>query len=129
MLKIYLMKITYEIQNKDKIINLKSYSNYMIEEEQDAVSTTGEFSAYANNISKLYDGYCYVDKKKKGNLAMFLGCDRSIYLKEWKYPDAKLVKSISYQEAKCSMKQLFELNSNDVIAYLKQEGMVLPTPS
>lgn len=129
MLKIYLARITYKIQNKDEVINLISYSNYVIREEQDAVSATREISAYADNISKLYEGCCYVNKKKKGKFSMFLGMDLTVRLKEWKCPDAKLVISVSYQETKCSMNQLFKLDSNDVIAYLKQEGIIISTSS
>lgn len=129
MLKIYLATISYKIKKKDEVIDLNSYSNYTIKEEQNAVHTTKEFSAYADNISELYNGSCYVDKKKRGRFAVFVSWDYDVYLKEWKCPDAKLIMSTSYQETQCSMQQLFKLEANQVIAYLKQEGIILSIPS
>ena len=129
MLKIYLMKITYKIQNKDEVTNLKSYSNFTLEEESAAVPTTKEYSVYADNIYKLYLGYYNTYAKKKGKLTVLVGNSDTVYLKEWKCPDAKLIISISYEETECSMERLFRMDSDKVIAYLKQEGIILPTPS
>jgi hypothetical protein len=129
MLKIYFTTITYELVAGDKKESLDSYQYYTIEEEQDAVSTTREFSAYSEEAAKVYLNGCDIYEKKKGRRAVYRGWPSDIWVSEWLEPDAKLIVCCSYKEKSCSMHELMKLDANDVIAYLKQEGLNLLIPS
>ena len=65
-------------------------------------------------------------EKKKGRRVLYVSWPSDVWINEWSEPDAKLIIHCSYKEASCSMQQLMKLDANDVIAYLKQEGL---TPS
>lgn len=129
MLKIYLCTIKYEIHNENKVKELATDSDYVIINEDEAVPETIELGAYTVEAQKKYVYASDLRKKKKGMFAYFYGWPYEIYLREWDAPNAKLVIHLSYEEAWCSMKRLMELPANDVIAYLKQEGMNLVMPS
>ena len=129
MLKIYFTTITYELKAGDQREPLDSYQYFTIKEEQDAVSTTKEFSAYSMEAAKAYLNGCDIYEKKKGRKAVYRGWPSDIWLSEWLEPDAKLIVHRSYKEKSCSMQQLMKLDANDVIAYLKQEGLNLLIPS
>jgi hypothetical protein len=120
MLKIYSVKITYELRIGNKIEPLDTYQNFTIEEEKDAITTAAVFGAYSEEAAKIYDG-CDIYEKKKGRRAVYRGWPSDIWINEWSEPDAKLIVRLSYEEESCSMQQLLELDANDVIAYLKQE--------
>ena len=128
MLKIYLRKITYEIHNEGKVEYLNSGSHYVIREEEMVTSETVEWDAYSDEAHNAY-GPVDVWHRKKGNEIKYIAWYNSIYLKQWRSPNAKLVKHITYKERDCSMKELMDLPSADVIAYLKQEGMGLIMPT
>lgn len=123
MLKIYLRTVEYEIHNEDKIGYLFSNSDYVIRDEEDAYSRTTDFDAYTVEAQEHYIGRCDITQKRKGKTALYVSWDRSIYLQQWKAPNAKLVARLHYKEKPCSMKQLLTLPATDVIAYLKQEGL------
>ena len=66
---------------------------------------------------------------KKGIKAKYWHDGGYTCVRQWKEPDAKLVLHCSYDEVWCSMKRLMDLPCDEVIAYLKQEGMNLIVPS
>lgn len=129
MLKIYLRTIKYEIHNDGKTVKLNTNSCYVIRDEDVAVPKTIELGAYTNEAHRAYVYTSDLKQKKKGKLAYYYGWPCEICLKEWKAPDAKLVMHVTYEEDDCSMRELMTLPANDVIAYLKQEGMNLIVPT
>lgn len=129
MLKIYLRTIKYEIHNEDRIAKLNTYSCYAIRDEEIAFSKTIELGAYTDEAQRAYAYSSDLTQKKKGKLAYYCGWPSSVYLRQWKAPDAKLVMHLTYEEDDCSVKELMTLPAPDVIAYLKQEGMNLVIPS
>lgn len=128
MLKIYLRTIKYEIHNEDQVAHLFSDSHYVIRDEEIATTKTLDWDAYTTEAENAYAGECCIKQKKKGKTALYYAWD-SVYLKQWKMPNAKLVMHVTYKEDDCSMKRLMTLPVTDVIAYLKQEGMNLTDPS
>ena len=126
MLKIYRATITYELETVKQRNLLDSHSYFIIKEEKDAVVTTKEFSAYSEEAAKAYLPGCDIYEKKKGRRALYMSWPSDVWINEWSEPDAKLIVRRSYKEQPCSMQQLMKLDANDVIAYLKQEGL---TPS
>ena len=64
-------------------------------------------------------------KRKKGRKALYMSWPSDVWLNEWSEPDAKLIVHRSYKERSCSIQELMKLDVNDVIAYLKQEGLNL----
>jgi len=129
MLKIYHWRIKYEIHNENKKVKIATDSGYAIENECDAINKTVELGAYTSEAHKAYAYSSELKQKKKGRTAYFYGWPTEVYLREWKAPDAKLVLYITYEETDCSLTELMKLPSSDVIAYLKQEGICLVTPS
>jgi hypothetical protein len=129
MLKIYLRTIKYEIHNEDRVVKLNTNSEYVIRDEEIAVSKTIELGAYTSQAQNAYVYDCDIDQKKKGKRAYYGGWPTEVYLREWKAPNAKLVMHVTYEEDPCSMSYLMKLPANDVIAYLKQEGLNLLIPS
>jgi hypothetical protein len=129
MLKIYRATITYELETTKQKNLLDSHSYFIIKEEKDVISTYQEFSAYSEEAAKVYLNGCDIYEKKKGRRAVYRGWPSDIWVSEWLEPDAKLIVHISYKEKSCSMHELMKLDVNDVIAYLKQEGLNLLIPS
>ena len=129
MLKIYLMKLKYELHTKDTTIDLSTSSGYVIQDEAKAINDTIELGAYTKEASDMYNYEVGLRQTKKGIRASYWTCDSMFYLKQWIVPDAKLVVHLVYEEASCSMRKLMELPAQDVIAYLKQEGMNVHIPS
>lgn len=123
MLKIYLRTVEYGLHNGDQIIYLSTNSDYVIKDEEEAHNKTAEFGAYTEDAKDAYCHSCELTQTKKGMKAYYWTWDRSVFAKEWIAPNAKLVAHITYKEASCSMKRFMQLPVNDVIAYLKQEGM------
>lgn len=129
MLKIYLVKMKYELHGKDRIINLSTSSCYAISDEANAINGTMKFGAYTEEAKDMYNYEVRLSKTKKGMMASYWTWDSIYWAKQWIEPDAKLVLHVDYEETSCSMRKLMELPATDVIAYLKQEGMSLVTPS
>ena len=129
MLKIYLRTIKYEIHNDGKTVKLNDNCCYVIRDEEVAVSKTIELGAYTDEAHRVYVYSSDVKQKKKGKQAYYCGWPCEVYLKEWEAPDAKLVLNVTYKKDDCSMKELMTLPASDVVAYLKQEGLTLSTPS
>ena len=50
MLKIYLRKLVYKVHCTDKVIKLKSYSDYTIKDEQEAIFDTKKFNLYTDKM-------------------------------------------------------------------------------
>ncbi len=129
MLKIYWRTDKYELSDGKRIIRLKTVSNRVIRDEADAISSTVEFGAYTEAAEIAYFPDCELIQKRKGIKANYWHHDSCVVAKEWLVPDVKLIKHRSYRETYCSMKELMSLETTDVIAYLKQEGLNLTTPS
>lgn len=129
MLKIYKRTIEYELHNEGCVKELNRDTEYVIRDEKNATPKTIEFGAYTDKAHEAYIFSSELKQKKKGKLSYFYGWPSEFYLREWKAPNAKLVMHISYKESSCSMKYLMTLPATDVIAYLKQEGLGLVTPS
>lgn len=125
MLKIYLCTVEYELHNKDRVIRLSTWSDYVIRDEESASPKTKEFGACTEEARQTYCHTCELTQTKKGVKAYYWTWDRSVYVKDWIAPDAKLVAHFSYEEKPCSMERLMKLPAPDVIAYLKQEGLNL----
>ena len=124
MLKIYLRCDKYKLQNSDKVIPLSTRHNLCIVDESDAVDHVKEFDAYAAEAFKTYNDDVEFKKTRKGMKAIYWTYDGPVYAKQWMTPNTKLVVHSSYEEHLCSMKRLMDLPTVDVIAYLKQEGMI-----
>jgi hypothetical protein len=129
MLKIYLRTTQYELLTQKHTISLITSRDYVIRDEAFATDKTIELGAYTDTAQNHYDFICDMYHTKKGVKARYWADGGSVCVKQWKEPDAKLLLYCSYEEAWCSMKRLMELNADDVIAYLKQEGIGLVTPS
>ena len=125
MLKIYLMRLRYELHGKDKIINLSTSSNYVIRDEVNAIDDTIAISAYTKEAVDMYNYEAKLHQTKKGMRASYWTWNSMVYAKQWMEPDAKLVVHVAYTETSCSMRKLMELPAIDVIAYLKQECIPL----
>lgn len=123
MLKIYLRRTKFELRNHDELIDLDPWSKIVIKDDAEAVSKTIEYGAYTDEAKKAYVSGCVFHQKKKGIKAFYWKWEGGAILKEWLAPDAKLIKYITYEEYSCSMKELMNLPTTDVIAYLKQEGI------
>lgn len=129
MLKIYLRTLKYEIHNEDKVVELNTHSHYVIRNENDAVPEVIEFGAYTDEAHAKYIYDSYVKQTRNGKRSYFYGWPREVYLREWDAPNAKLVIHIAHKDKSCTMKELMDLPADEVIAYLKQEGMNLVVPS
>lgn len=125
MLKIYLMRLKYELHGKDKIINLSTDSNYVIEDDAKTLNDTMELSAYTKEAADMYNYEAKLTQTKKGIRASYWTWNSVAYAKQWIEPDAKLVIHLTYEETPCSMRELMRLPATDVIAYLKQECIPL----
>lgn len=124
MLKIYRKTVIHEIHNHEEKCTIAHSSFYTIEDEDNIQPIMKEYSLYSDEAKDAcFD--LYVDDSKRGRVARayaMLGCYK---FEQWKKPDAKLIKYVHYKEQSCSMKELWNLNANKVIAYLKQEGINL----
>lgn len=129
MLKIYKRTIKYELHNEGCVKELNVDTEYVIRDEKSVAPKTAEFGAYTEKAHEAYIFCSELKQKKKGKLSYFYGWPSEFYLREWDAPNAKLVMHVSYKESSCSMRRLMELPATDVIAYLKQEGLSLVTPS
>jgi hypothetical protein len=129
MLKIYLRTTQYELHTGKDPIDLITSRDYVIRDESFAVDKTFVLDAYTDKAQYNYDFICEMHQTKKGVKAKYWHDGYHTCVKQWKEPDAKLVMRCSYKEAWCSMKRLMDLPTNDVIAYLKQEGIGLIIPS
>ena len=125
MLKIYLVRMKYELHGKNKIMKLSTSSHYAIKEESDAIDDTIAFDAYTEDASDMYNYEVKLSQTRKGMMASYWTWDSMVYTRQWIEPDAKLVIHIDYDEVSCSMRKLMELPAIDVIAYLKQECIPL----
>ena len=125
MLKIYLMRLKYELHGKNRIIKLSTSSNYVIRDEEKTVNGIMEFDAYTEEASDMYNYEVKLTQTKKGMRASYWTWDSIVYARQWIEPYAKLVVHIDYEETSCSMRKLMELPATDVIAYLKQECIPL----
>jgi hypothetical protein len=123
MLKIYLRRSKFELHNHDELIKLDSWSNIVIKDETEATPQTIEYGAYTDEAKWAYTVGCAFHQKKKGILATYWKWEGCAILKQWLAPNAKLIKYVTYEEYSCSMKELMNLPTTDVIAYLKQEGI------
>lgn len=128
MLKIYLKTIIHEVHSGDTGYKIYHRSFYDIEEESIAQTRTRQCSVYHNEINQISHHIDLFDTKR-GRIAYVYGSDSFLKYKQWKDPNAKLIESVSYQERSCSMQELFRMNTDKVIAYLKQEGMNIAMPS
>lgn len=129
MLKIYLRTTQYELYTGKYTIDLITSRDYVIRDESFAVDKTFELGAYTSKAQFNYDFICEMRQTKKGVKAKYWHDGYYTCVKQWKEPDAKLVLHCSYEEAWCSMKHLMDLPADDVIAYLKQEGIGLTITS
>lgn len=129
MLKIYHWHNEYKLCDDNKSIRLSSLGDLCIKDEYEAVEKIEEFGAYTKEASKAYCSNTEFKQKRKGIKAIYWTYDGAVYAKQWIAPEAKLVVHSSYEETSCSMKQLMKLDADKVIAYLKQEGIGLVTPS
>lgn len=129
MLKIYLRTTQYELHTGKYTIDLITSRHYVIRDESFAVDKTFELGAYTSKAQCNYDFICEMHQTKKGIKAKYWHDGYYTGVKQWKEPEAKLILHCSYEEAWCSMKRLMDLPASDVIAYLKQEGIGLVTPS
>ena len=129
MLKIYRATIVYEVVVSTKNEMLDTHSYYIIKDEKDAITHTEEYSAYSVEAATLYTNGCDIYEKKKGRKAIYRSWPGDVWLNEWNEPDAKLLMRVSYKQVECSMRELMDLSANDVIAYLKQEGINMILPS
>ena len=125
MLKIYLSETEYALNYGDKIYCLRSRYGLCIKDESEAVDDIQEFGAYTKEAFDAYPSIVEYKECRKGMKAIYWTYDGPVYTKQWVAPNAKLVMSSSYEETSCSMKQLMDLPSDKVIAYLKQEGLNL----
>ena len=126
MLKIYLKTIIHEVNSGGIEYEVYNRSFYDIEEESVAKSYTRKYSIYHDEIKNVTH---HIDlyNVKRGRIAYVYGSDSFLKFKQWKEPSAVLVERISYKEASCSMQELFRMNADKVITYLKQEGMNIIT--
>lgn len=129
MLKIYLCTVQYEIHNDGKIVHLNTDSDYVICDTTIAVPKTKSYGAYTNEAQGVYVFASRLEQKRKGKSAYFYGWPMDVTLQQWRAPNAKLVAHVTYKECNCSMQQLMKLPVDDVIAYLKQEGLNLVVTS
>ena len=129
MLKIYRWTNKYELCNDKYHKQLSTLTGLCIKDESDAVDTILEYDAYTKAASRAYCKNAELKQKRKGIKAIYWTYDGAVYAKQWLAPNAKLIVHCSYEEDSCSMSRLMELNAPDVIAYLKQEGLILSVPS
>lgn len=125
MLKIYRRTFSWYIKYDAKNILVNSHSNFVIEEESEAINARNECNAYTDEAVQKYLGSVDVRNTRRGRSMCYRVWPEAVVIKEWKHPDAKLVTTITYKEMSCSMKELMSLDANKVIAYLKQEGLGL----
>lgn len=123
MLKIYLRTTQYELHTEKYAVDLITSRHYVIRDESFAVDKTIELGAYTDKAWHNYDFICETRQTKKGVKAIYWHDGGYTCVKQWKEPEAKLILHCSYEEASCSMKRLMELPADEVIAYLKQEGI------
>jgi hypothetical protein len=124
MLKIYLKTVKHEIHNDGEKYKVNHRSFYVIEDEATAKSAINECSLYhdeLHNVINFFDGY----NTNRGRVIYVYGDDCRLKFKQWKEPNAKIVEYASYREHACSMDRLCRLPADQVIAYLKQEGIGL----
>ena len=124
MLKIYLKTIKYEIHSDGAEYDIANASFHTIEEKTNAKSYIREYNLYGDEIQNVYYGFDIYDNKR-GRVVYVHGDDCFLKFKQWKEPNAKLVEYVYYKEHSCSMNELFKLKADQVIAYLKQEGVNL----
>ena len=129
MLKIYLRTTQYELHTGKHAVDLITSRHYVIRDESSAVDKTIELGAYTDKAWHNYDFICEMRQTRKGVKVNYWHDGYYTCVKQWKEPEAKLILHCSYEETTCSMKRLMELPAPDVIAYLKQEGIGLVTPS
>jgi hypothetical protein len=129
MLKIYRRTSKYELCDETRSFNLRTFSRLVIMDEVDAISETAEFGAYTEEAEWAYFPDVELQKKRKGIKAIYYTPSHTVFARQWAAPNAKLIRHRSYKEEKCSLRDLMELDADKVIAYLKQEGLNLTTPS
>ena len=129
MLKIYRCRNEFKLFDGKRTIKLKTSSHTVIKDEAAAVDCVTEIGAYTNDAEKAYFPDCYLHQKRKGIQAEYWHYDGCVVAKEWLSPNVKLIRHSTYTEYSCSMTDLMKLPAQDVIAYLKQEGIGLVTPS
>ena len=124
MLKIYRKTIINEIHRDDTRFSVSHDSFYTIEDEDYTQASIREYNLYSDEIQNVYIAPDIYDKKR-GRVVYVYSDDGLLKFKQWKAPNVKLLQYIYYKEQSCSMNELFRLNADKVIAYLKQEGINL----
>lgn len=124
MLKIYYKRTLYFIRDGDMIYDVDFRGRHVIEDEEVAKNYDREYNIYSDNINSICN-CCGYYEGKRGAVVTVYGHDCFLKFKSWKHPNVKLIEVVEYADCVCSMRELSYLPADQVIAYLKQEGLNL----